>query len=107
MTRHSAPRPRRARWTLFVCILSTLIVWLGVLPRLGRQPSLRRHIERNRAGQIEPDAMFYTEVGPLEGISLEHRDGQIVVGRLPMAPGPAADAPGAPLPPNPPAERAR
>lgn len=106
MTLPAAGRPRRVPWSLIACVLTAVIVWLAILPRLGQQAAIRRHIERNRANRIEPDAMFYTEVGPLDGISLEHRHGEIIVGRLPMAPGTPAGAPSAQLRQTAPRDRA-
>jgi hypothetical protein len=38
------------------------VVWLVVLPGIGRLPAVRRHSDAMRAGEIEASAMFYTEL---------------------------------------------
>lgn len=53
-----------------------LFLWLLVLPALGRQSSVRRHIEHNRAEGIHPDALFYTEMGTIDGVQLVYVDGK-------------------------------
>ena len=60
------------------------LLWLVVLPAIGRQSSVRRHIERNRAQGIHPDAMFYTEVGPIDGVRLVYENGQPVGKKIRM-----------------------
>jgi hypothetical protein len=45
-------------------VLSTLLVviWLVVLPWIGRLPAVSDHIEQMKFKRIHPDAMFYTEL---------------------------------------------
>lgn len=45
-------------------VLSTLliVIWLVVLPWIGRLPAVSDHIERMKSNRIHPDAMFYTEL---------------------------------------------
>jgi hypothetical protein len=49
-----------ARLALVVAAVS--IIWLAVLPRLGRQPAIERYIQQNEALGIDPSAKFYTEL---------------------------------------------
>ncbi len=42
------------------------VVWLGVLPRVAQQPDVRDRRKDLDARQVDPSAMFYTE---LAGIS--------------------------------------
>lgn len=44
------------------------VCWLGVLPHLASQPSVRRHIERNQAFGIDPSAKFYTELTVMDDV---------------------------------------
>lgn len=41
--------------------LGALIVWLGILPSLGRQAAIRAAIDRCQAEGINPSALYYTE----------------------------------------------
>jgi hypothetical protein len=43
-------------------------VWLGVLPFVGKQTSIRAYVERNEALGIDPTAKFYTELPAMPGI---------------------------------------
>lgn len=65
-------------WRLAAGCALIAILWLAVLPIVGRQEAVRRHIERNRARGIHPDAMFYTEVGAIDGIRVEYENGRPV-----------------------------
>ncbi len=69
-------------WWLTLAVGLVAIVWLGVLPQLAKVPAIRQQIDRNADYRINADAMFYSEVGPIEGIRLRVVDGQIV--REPM-----------------------
>ena len=44
------------------CAIAIAAVWLGVLPLVGRQSSIRAYVERNEALGIDPTAKFYTEL---------------------------------------------
>lgn len=70
-----AAAPRRVLGLVLGC-LAIVLLWMVVLPLLGKQAALRRHIERNRAAGIHPDAMFYTEVGAIDGVQLVYEHGQ-------------------------------
>lgn len=62
--------------------LVILFLWLAVLPAVARQGAVRRHIERNRARGIHPDAMFYTEIGAIDGVRVEYENGRPVFKRM-------------------------
>lgn len=58
--------PFASGWTqLAVGLGAILAVWLVVLPRIADQPPIRRHIEFLEQRQIDPSAMFYTELEPM------------------------------------------
>lgn len=63
------------------CVV-VVFLWLAVLPMVARQETVRRHIERNRARGIHPDAMFYTEIGTIDGVRLEYENGQSVFKKM-------------------------
>jgi hypothetical protein len=65
-------------WRLTIAVGLIATVWLGVLPQLARVPAIRQQIDRNADYKINADAMFYSEVGPVEGIRLRVVDGEIV-----------------------------
>lgn len=65
-------------WRLAVACAAIALLWLAVLPMVGRQEAVRRHIDRNRARGIHPDAMFYTEVGAIDGVRVEYENGRAV-----------------------------
>ena len=55
-----------SRWMrLAIGVAAILVLWLAVLPRLADQPPVRRHIEFLEQRQIDPSAMFYTELEPM------------------------------------------
>ena len=65
LTKNAAPLRR--------FILSSGVVaalWVGVLPHLGRQPEIRRYIDRNERLGIDPSAKFYTEL-PAIGVLMD------------------------------------
>ena len=47
---------------LAAAIAVAAVVWLAVLPALGRLPAVRQHIARNNSLQIDPSAKFYSEL---------------------------------------------
>jgi len=54
---------RRQRWIrlgLMIGVLSA--VWLIVLPVVGRWQPIRQMIQRNQAAEINPRAMFYSDL---------------------------------------------
>ena len=69
-------RDRRGALRFAVGCAAIAFLWLLVLPALGRQSSVRRHIERTRAQGIHPDALFYTEMGAIDGVQLVYVDGK-------------------------------
>lgn len=58
------PRPdgRRRLLRFFVAVTGLILVWFGLLPRLGDLPVVRNRIERNEALNINPGAMYYSEL---------------------------------------------
>jgi len=78
---------RRTAW-LAATIVVIASVWLIVLPRCGRIPAIREHLQMLEDRGIDPSAMFYTELesmGPLlerlEG-KYEGNHGGTEVGRM-------------------------
>lgn len=61
--------PARGSWSdwtrLAAGLLAIVVVWIAALPRLADQPPVRRHIEFLQQRQIDPSAMFYTELEPM------------------------------------------
>ena len=51
------------------------VVWLGLLPRLMRLPPMAGHIERMEVREVNPAAMYYTELErlPLRPAWIERR----------------------------------
>ena len=45
-----------------MCLAALAVVWLGLLPLLGRHPEIDAHIRRNERLGIDPSAKFYTEL---------------------------------------------
>lgn len=41
---------------------AALVVWLGILPRMGQLGPIRTTIDRNESLGIDPTAKFYTEL---------------------------------------------
>ena len=61
--------PFSSGWVqLVVGLGAILVLWLAVLPRIADQPPVRRHIEFLEQRQIDPSAMFYTELEPMDEI---------------------------------------
>ncbi len=54
----------RARgWLHLLAALAVVVlVWLYLLPTIGRQEEVRRYIDRNERLGIDPSAKFYTEL---------------------------------------------
>ena len=51
------------RWGVFASITVLIaLVWLLLLPSLASRPTLRRQIDFLDAHEIDPSAMFYTEL---------------------------------------------
>jgi hypothetical protein len=61
-------RTLRAAARLGACSAALVFLWLAVLPRLAAQPSVQQHIEFLQHRQIDPSAMFYTELEAMEGV---------------------------------------
>ena len=74
----TAPSSRRRGLRLLVTTATLAFVWLVVLPRLATWGPVRQLIERNRREGINADAMFYTEIGEVEGIRLRQEAGTVV-----------------------------
>jgi hypothetical protein len=63
------PAPMVRAWArLGACSAALVLLWLAVLPRVARQPSVQQHIEFLQQRQIDPSAMFYTELEAMEGV---------------------------------------
>lgn len=57
----------RSRWIRFLLISGLLgLFWLIVLPRLAETPQLRAKIEFLEEKQIDPSAMYYTDLENVE-----------------------------------------
>jgi hypothetical protein len=52
----------RGRCALAAVMAAMAVVWLAVLPLVGRQPVVRDYILRNEELGIDPSAKFYTEL---------------------------------------------
>ncbi|MHB0954982.1 MAG: hypothetical protein ACYC6N_20115 [Pirellulaceae bacterium] len=72
-----SPNNRLGVWRLLAACLMIVSIWIGLLPALGRTPSVRTHIERNADGGIDPSAKFYSELPRmpliLERVESAHR----------------------------------
>jgi len=63
---------RRSGWLqLAVALAGILVLWLAVLPWIAAQPPVRRHIEFLEQRQIDPSAMFYTELDTMDQLRAE------------------------------------
>ena len=47
---------------LAACAGMVAVAWLVVLPWIGRQPPILRHVRAMEEGDVNPAAMFYTEL---------------------------------------------
>ncbi len=54
--------PWRGRLALAISLALVALIWLCVLPWIGRQEQLAERIRREQAAGIDPSAMFYTEL---------------------------------------------
>ena len=53
-------------------VMLLLLIWLGLLPRIGALQPVSRMIDHHQESGIDPSAMFYTELE-----HLEYRDGML------------------------------
>ncbi|MCH5374120.1 MAG: hypothetical protein JJ992_09095 [Planctomycetes bacterium] len=61
--------PASSAWLqLAGCTTLAGVVWLAVLPWIAAQPSVHRRVEFLERRQIDPSAMFYTELDAMEGV---------------------------------------
>jgi hypothetical protein len=44
------------------CCSAVAVVWLAVLPAVGRMEAIREYISRNEAAGVDPSAKFYSEM---------------------------------------------
>jgi len=58
----------RGRWQLAVAAVLLGVLWLGVLPWLGRLPSVESRRQWLDERRIDPSAMFYTELEAMDPI---------------------------------------
>lgn len=56
------------RTRLAACVATVLVVWLGVLPWIGRREPVADRIEWLEQKGIDPSAMYYTELDAMEPI---------------------------------------
>ena len=57
-----------------ICSIGLLgLIWLVVLPWVGEQEGVRQHIEAMEQAEIDPSAMYYSELGTLEETEAEFR----------------------------------
>lgn len=57
----------RRRWSSFLLVTGALgLVWFVALPRIARVPQIRAKIEHLEAHQIDPSAMYYTDLEKVE-----------------------------------------
>jgi hypothetical protein len=59
---------RGGRCALAVTIATVAVVWLAILPLIGRQPVVSDYILRNERLGIDPAAKFYTELPCMPGV---------------------------------------
>ncbi|WP_437228546.1 hypothetical protein SH661x_000962 [Planctomicrobium sp. SH661] len=52
----------RPAMRLLVCLACIAILWLGVLPWVGRLPPVEAHLNFMRENHIDAGAMFYSEL---------------------------------------------
>lgn len=69
---------------LGITTLAIGVTWLGLLPWLSNYQPIRQHIDRNRQQGIDPAAMFYTEVGDVNGFHVRSVAGQIESTQRPL-----------------------
>ena len=62
-TKGSAAAAAHRRWLSATgVVLAMALVWLVVLPWLGRQTVIRSHVDALHAADINASAMFYSEL---------------------------------------------
>lgn len=56
-------------WVKLLLGISAIgLVWLVLLPQIGRWTPVRQHIDHMRSADIEVDAMFYSELRGVPGL---------------------------------------
>jgi hypothetical protein len=80
----TAKENRQGRMRLAYCIGAGLVCWLVIFPWLTTWPAINSHIERNQLSGIDPAAMFYTEVGSINGLRVDHTGETPVVHVVPL-----------------------
>jgi len=60
-------------WRLLAAGAAIAVVWLVVLPAVGRIPAVEAYIARNEAAGIDPSVKFYSEV-PCMSLVIERVD---------------------------------
>ncbi|HEY4310652.1 MAG TPA: hypothetical protein VGN12_14475 [Pirellulales bacterium] len=53
---------RRGVFLLAVAIVAVAVLWLKILPAVGRQPAVQDYVRHNEELGIDPAAKFYTEL---------------------------------------------
>ncbi|WP_254508772.1 hypothetical protein [Anatilimnocola floriformis] len=69
MTTSSKPSSLAGFSRLLLAIAGLAVVWLVILPLIGRQPVVSEHIQQQERLGIDPSAMFYTELEILPAIA--------------------------------------
>ncbi|GIW94683.1 MAG: hypothetical protein KatS3mg110_2724 [Pirellulaceae bacterium] len=62
---------KRRPWLLAAGVLAIGLVWLGVLPWVETLPPVARHIRCQDEAEVDPSALFYTELPLVQ--ELAHR----------------------------------
>ena len=61
--RVSEPVPSTRGWLALLGWIALIgVVWLGILPRVAQHPGVRDRRQHLDAKQVDPSAMFYTEL---------------------------------------------
>lgn len=58
---------------LLAVVATTAVVWLVVLPRVGKHPEVRTRINHNQQLGIDPSAKFYTELPLMDRVRVVQR----------------------------------
>ncbi len=72
-SRLQSPANRRGTAILLLVTLLMAVLWLYVLPKIGKNPEFQRHIRLREEQGIESAAMFYSDL-PAAKTATEHLD---------------------------------
>ena len=68
LDKHAPGAAWRGRCALAASAATVALVWLTILPLIGRQSAVRDYIDRNERMGINPAAKFYTELPCMPGV---------------------------------------